>query len=48
MRLANLTMQHIAYKGSAPAAVDLMAGRIDFMITNLGDVGRQVIIWGDW
>ena len=42
MRLANLTMQHIAYKGSAPAAVDLMAGRIDFMITNLGDVGRQV------
>ena len=42
MRLSNLTMQHIAYKGSAPAAVDLMAGRIDFMITNLGDVGRQV------
>ena len=42
MRLANLTMQHIAYKGSAPAAVDIMAGRIDFMITNLGDVGRQV------
>ena len=42
MRLANLSMQHIAYKGSAPAAVDLMAGRIDFMITNLGDVGRQV------
>lgn len=42
MRLANLTMQHIAYKGSAPAAVDVIAGRIDFMITNLGDVGRQV------
>lgn len=42
MRLSSLTMQHIAYKGSAPAAVDLMAGRIDFMITNLGDVGRQV------
>lgn len=42
MRLAGLSMQHIAYKGSAPAAVDLMAGRIDFMITNLGDVGRQV------
>ena len=42
MRLANLNMQHIAYKGSAPAAVDVMAGRVDFMITNLGDVGRQV------
>lgn len=42
MRLANLSMQHIAYKGSAPAAVDVIAGRIDFMITNLGDVGRQV------
>ncbi len=42
MRLANLRMQHIAYKGSAPAAVDVIAGRIDFMITNLGDVGRQV------
>ncbi len=42
MRLSNLSMQHIAYKGSAPAAVDLIAGRIDFMITNLGDVGRQV------
>jgi tripartite-type tricarboxylate transporter receptor subunit TctC len=42
MRLANLNMQHIAYKGAAPAAVDLIGGRVDFMITNLGDVGRQV------
>lgn len=42
MRLAGLTMQHIPYKGSAPAAVDVIAGRIDFMITNLGDIGRQV------
>ncbi len=42
MRLASVNMQHIPYKGSAPAAVDVMAGRVDFMITNLGDVGRQV------
>ena len=42
MRLAKVSLQHIAYKGSAPAAVDVMAGRVDFMITNLGDVGRQV------
>ena len=42
MRLAGINMQHIAYKGSAPAAVDVIAGRVDFMITNLGDVGRQV------
>lgn len=41
-RLAKLDMQHIAYKGAAPATVDIMGGRIDFMITNLGDVGRQV------
>ena len=41
-RLANIEMQHIPYRGAAPAAVDVIAGRIDFMITNLGDVGRQV------
>lgn len=39
-RLAKVDMQHIAYKGAAPAVVDIMGGRIDFMITNLGDVGR--------
>lgn len=42
MRLASVNMQHIPYKGSAPAAIDVMGGRVDFMITNLGDVGRQV------
>ncbi len=41
-RLAKVDLQHIAYKGAAPAVVDIMGGRIDFMITNLGDVGRQV------
>jgi tripartite-type tricarboxylate transporter receptor subunit TctC len=42
MRLTGVSMQHIAYKGAAPAAVDVIGGRVDFMITNLGDVGRQV------
>lgn len=41
-KLANVDMQHIAYKGAAPATVDIIGGRVDFMITNLGDVGRQV------
>ncbi|MDB5414958.1 MAG: hypothetical protein JWR10_3293 [Rubritepida sp.] len=41
-RLAGVNMQHIPYRGAAPAAVDIMAGRVDFMITNLGDVSRQV------
>lgn len=41
-RLAKVDLQHIAYKGAAPAVVDIMGGRIDFMITNLGDIGRQV------
>jgi len=41
-RLANVNMQHIPYRGAAPALVDLIAGRIDFMMTNLGDMTRQV------
>lgn len=41
-RMANVTMQHIPYRGAAPALVDLIAGRIDFMMTNLGDMTRQV------
>jgi tripartite-type tricarboxylate transporter receptor subunit TctC len=41
-RLANVSMQHVPYRGAAPALVDLIAGRIDFMMTNLGDMTRQV------
>ncbi|TCH99083.1 tripartite tricarboxylate transporter substrate binding protein [Roseococcus sp. SYP-B2431] len=41
-RMADVTMQHVPYRGAAPALVDLIAGRIDFMMTNLGDMTRQV------
>ncbi|MBS7810318.1 Bug family tripartite tricarboxylate transporter substrate binding protein [Roseococcus pinisoli] len=41
-RLAQVSMQHVPYRGAAPAVVDLMAGRIDFMMTNLGDIAGQV------
>jgi tripartite-type tricarboxylate transporter receptor subunit TctC len=41
-RLAGVDMQHIPYRGAAPAALDIIAGRVDFMITNAGDVARQV------
>jgi len=41
-RLAQVNMQHVPYRGAAPAVVDLIAGRIDFMMTNLGDIAGQV------
>lgn len=41
-RLAKLDMQHVPYRGAAPASIDLIAGRIDFMFGNLSDVARQV------
>lgn len=41
-RLGEVNMQHVPYRGAAPAVVDLIAGRIDFMMTNLGDTAGQV------
>jgi tripartite-type tricarboxylate transporter receptor subunit TctC len=32
-KLANVDITHIPFKGSAPAMTDLIAGRVDFMIT---------------
>jgi len=37
-----LDIVHIPYRGATPAIVDILGGRADFMITNLGDVMRQI------
>lgn len=37
-----LDIVHVPYRGAAIAIVDILGGRTDFMITNLGDVMRQV------
>lgn len=39
---ARLDIVHVPYRGAAVAIVDILGGRTDFMITNLGDVMRQV------
>lgn len=41
-RAAGIDLLHVAYRGASLAAVDLIALRADAMITNLGDVARQV------
>jgi tripartite-type tricarboxylate transporter receptor subunit TctC len=41
-RAAGIELLHVAYRGASLAAVDLIAGRADTMITNLGDIARQV------
>ncbi|WP_109517397.1 Bug family tripartite tricarboxylate transporter substrate binding protein [Teichococcus aestuarii] len=41
-RMAGVQMLHVPYRGAAPAAMDVMAGRADFMVTNLGDVVGQI------
>ncbi|MDJ0390799.1 tripartite tricarboxylate transporter substrate binding protein [Roseomonas sp. E05] len=41
-RMAGIKLLHVPYRGAAPAALDIMAGRADFMVTNLGDVISQV------
>ncbi len=39
---AGLDIVHVPYRGATPAVVDILGGRTDFMITNLGDIMRQV------
>jgi len=35
-------MQHVSYKGAAPAIVDLLAGRLDFLFVSYASVSAQV------
>jgi len=41
-RAAGIDLLHVAYRGASLAVVDLIARRADAMVTNLGDVARQV------
>jgi tripartite-type tricarboxylate transporter receptor subunit TctC len=41
-RTAQVDVAHIPYKGASPALTDLMAGRIDYMIDNVGLLAPQV------
>ena len=41
-RAAGIDLLHVAYRGASLAVVDLVALRADAMVTNLGDVARQV------
>jgi tripartite-type tricarboxylate transporter receptor subunit TctC len=33
---------HVPFRGATPAIVEILAGRIDFMLTNMADMTRQV------
>jgi tripartite-type tricarboxylate transporter receptor subunit TctC len=41
-QLTGLDMTHVPYRGASQMVVDILAGRTDFMITNMADIARQV------
>jgi tripartite-type tricarboxylate transporter receptor subunit TctC len=42
MAAANIRTTHVPYKGLAPALTDLLAGRVDIMVDNLGNSLRYI------
>jgi len=42
MATAGIRLTHVPYQGLAPASRDLVAGHIDVMIDNLGNVAEQI------
>lgn len=37
-----VTMTHVSYRGGAPAALDVSAGRVDIMVANVAEVAPQI------
>ncbi len=41
-QMAGVQLVHVPFRGAAPGVVEVMAGRVDAIITNLGDAVQQV------
>ncbi len=40
--LADIRMTHVPYRGAAPAMTDLLAGHLDFVVDNMGNVLQHI------
>ncbi len=41
-QLAGVRLVHVPFRGAAPGVLEVMAGRVDTIITNLGDAAAQI------
>lgn len=41
-KLTGADLRHVAYRGSAPAMQDMLAGNVDMMIDTVGNLGAQI------